>query len=224
MKQNLENLRPRAYSKTNRKKSADYVAIAKRCSWRLGDSTDNWRTATLATWRLADSLDTTNMLPTVIPYSQHTSQNNGLKIHIHTLSHSLSIDKRRSTPYRPVTNQSTLWLDQLNYLAVSWWRYRTIGGLVTLASCDRGPRRRLTVERWQSDDYWRWRPVRWRQRSVEAAATSEARMRFLVAVHHQLKVDRPAALVAVVEDVLRPRFALDVNQNTRWKLQNTQSE
>lgn len=33
----------------------------------------------------------------------------------------------------------------------------------------------------------------------------------LGAVHHELEVDRPAPLVAVVVDVLRPRFALDVD-------------
>lgn len=52
---------------------------------------------------------------------------------------------------------------------------------------------------------------------MSVAVTSVADWQRLVAVYHQLKVDRATPLIAVVEDVLRPRFALDVDQDTRWK-------
>lgn len=46
-----------------------------------------------------------------------------------------------------------------------------------------------------------------------AAAAGPAEPEGLVAVDHQLEVHRAAPLVAVVLDVLRPRFALNVDQD-----------
>lgn len=55
-----------------------------------------------------------------------------------------------------------------------------------------------------------------------AAKLSANRCCCLTAVHHQLEVNRAPPLVPVVENVLRPRPTLDVDQDTRWNWKHLQ--
>lgn len=110
----------------------------------------------------------------------------------HQRTHSL--DKKRRNPLPVTTNQQR---STNNYLAVRWW---PIGGRWPTAAA--------------GSDY----SLAWCSQVAVSGSRPAVGGRLvggLVAVHHQLEVDWATPLVAIVLDVLRPRFALDVDQDTR---------